>query len=96
MRSHQSTPWRSNAREPEVGSWAKLRDPKAWRRFLVALTRVLSPEVLAKKRVFILGSYRPDYRERLELIRDCINRMENWFAFLMSDIKGLEKDRRRI
>ena len=75
-----------------MSSWAKLRDPKAWRRFLGALTRVLSPEVLAKKRVFILGSYRPDYRERLELIRDCINRMEDWFAFLMSDIKGLEKD----
>ncbi|RLI15311.1 hypothetical protein DRO49_05540 [Candidatus Bathyarchaeota archaeon] len=62
-------------------------DLKELYRFLRALSRmVVSEEWLWKKKVFILGSYKRECLERLERLKEEINRLGDVYAFLMSDV----------
>lgn len=61
--------------------------PEEWREFLNVIVKILRPDVLRKKKVFILGSYRPECKQLLEDVKNFINNeLSHCYAFLMIDI----------
>ncbi|ELY62037.1 hypothetical protein [Natronolimnohabitans innermongolicus] len=48
----------------------------------------LTPLYERERSYFVLGNYDADQRRRLELVVDRLNRREDSYAFLMSDVRG--------
>jgi len=73
-------------REPLL--WESRKIPASlWNLFLEEFLEAFPPENLSKKKIFICGSYKPEAFQRLQLVKDGINRMESFFAFLMADFR---------
>lgn len=73
-------------REPLL--WERRKIPASlWNLFLEEFLEAFPPENLLKKKVFICGSYRPEAFQRLQLVKDEVNRTESFFAFKITDLK---------
>lgn len=60
---------------------------RIWREVVSNLKDFFGPSNVEKKKIFILGSYRPECLSRLEKLKIEINKKSEFFAFLMSDVK---------
>lgn len=70
--------------------WGDLDELEKFLKFLSYKT--ISKEWIGKKKVFILGSYRRGNLERLEKLKEELNKLEGVHAFLMSDVPDFLKN----